>query len=72
MEGGLNMGKQLEVGHSYIVKNYTTPHKVECMEVTKTCYRLKHESGNCSWIEKSEFDFGYRILEDLGTVNPIK
>lgn len=58
--------RTMKAGYSYLVQTTGgNVYKIEVLEVTETSYKLRYESGNCSWMTKQDFGFGYRVIEHL-------
>lgn len=63
------MNKQeLKAGHRYLITEcYQVIIEVECVEVSKTSYKLRYPNGNCIWKDKDRFNIEYNIKEELGS-----
>lgn len=67
MNTNMKSGVELKVGHSYLArKGYASVFKFKLIQSTKISFKLKWENGNTIWLTKTEFDFDYKIIEDLG------
>jgi len=61
--------KELLKDHKYLLKEEFNEN-IELwliMQVTKTCYNVKLESGKTVWVSKQRVGNRYEILEDLGS-----
>ena len=56
----------MKKGNLYLIREYSIS-KVICLDVTNTCYQIKYENGNTTFIEKWKFERQYTILEDVGS-----
>lgn len=62
------MSEQLKTGYAYLVKRTDgigNVSKVTCLEITNTCYKIQFEKSDSYYIEKSKFNFDYKIIESL-------
>jgi hypothetical protein len=61
--------KQLEKGNVYLVKVYSSLQEIYVERIAKTAYKLRKERTDgtwyVEWVEKSNFERHYKILEYL-------
>jgi len=58
---------EIRAGNSYLIKRKGSNHveKIKIHEVTKTCYKIQFERSESFYIEKTNFNFDYSIVEEF-------
>lgn len=59
--------EEIKPGCTYLARkgHSSTIYEIQVMEISKTSFKIKYESGHISWVRKVDFDWEYSIIEQI-------
>jgi len=65
------MNIELKAGSTYLIKGRSSWYssskisKIQIVSITETCYQIKFDGSKAEYIEKSNFNMQYDVIEEL-------